>query len=253
MELDEYLGKYGAELVFSFNPNSYSRLVTLPFREVLKFFFITLFWGTVIFTIVFLVMSVTYISDIPEKLENVEEFNLEGNLITDETITLIKEPSVAIAPPETDPEHFITITKKGMWYPEWLLFGRQFVSWDDVKDIKQDSPERNEVLRGFLVFLLPSVIFWFVLIGLAKLAILFLVMLLVGYFLPQFMKQKVLFKQNLKAACFAMPSAIIIGMGLSPLGFELFWWGAALSIIIFGLAIALLSERKVRRTRAKHK
>lgn len=251
IDIERFLGRYLSLLVRSYNPNNYVKLVEIRMREILRFLFISLLSGLGIFILAFIFSSMNYVADLPEKLDSIDKFEVTGSLESNETVLLVEDPEIVVDLHGNSSEGDVVISKHGILYPAHVLFGKTFAPWSELNDFKRQTEERDLLLRGVVIFLLPSLLFWFFIMSLAKLVLLFCVILLAGYYLPRMFKHRIAFREVFKTAILAMPSAILFGVGLNPVGRELFWWGALLTVLLYGTCIILLSERRLRTGRRR--
>ncbi|MBR9700608.1 DUF1189 family protein [Candidatus Woesearchaeota archaeon] len=251
MDLERFMGKYLSMFVSSYNPNNYERMIHERHREFVKFFIKTLGIGMVIFLFTFMAVTMNYIGNIPQKLDTVERFEFGGVIKTNQSVMIVADPDIVLDLEKNDSEtsHEVVITKHGVIYPKYLFFGKTLVPWSDLKNLKQQTPARDHMLYGIVLFLLPSILVWFFVLSIVKIFLLLGFMLLAGYYLPRIFSYRILFTHVTKIALLTMPSVVVIGMGFHPIGSELFWWGAFLTLTFFTLGIALLSEKVIRASR----
>jgi hypothetical protein len=254
VDLDEHLGKYLSMLVQSYNPDTYVTLVEHSWRRFATFFFATLSLAFLIFTLVFIPATLRYIDALPQTLEQVQEFTISGSIEADHPITILQSPSVMLDLNATEErsDYDVLFTREGVRYPSFLFFGHSFVHWADVRDLKNPTPERDRLLFGFALFLLPSIIFWFALLTLIKLLGIVALLILLGYALPRAFSHRISWRETVKVAILSMPSVMLIGMGLSPLApGKLIWWGLGITVVLFALGVFMLSERAHAARRSK--
>lgn len=234
--------------VRSYNPNQYEGLMQTRFRDLLAFLGITLAIGMLLFTLLFLPVSYQYINRLPVTLDQVERFEVSGVVEAPHPVVLLEEPSIVldVGGNSTDArDHDFILTGTGITYPKYFFFGDEFVEWADLRNLKNPTPTRDRLLAGIVIFLLPSIIFWFLAYSVVLISFIFLFLVLIGYFAPRPFKHRIELAEVLKVAVLSMPSVIIIGIGLYPLAPGLlFWWGFGLTIAIFAVGVFLISERR---------
>ena len=244
VDIERYLGSYLGMLVHSYNPDRYVALMEESWRKYVKFFVLTTGITLVLFILTFLPLAFQYISILPETLQTVESFNLSASIEADHPVVILGRPEIVLDMNATSYGQDILFTREGMYYPAYVLFGEGFVPWSDMSDLKRSTPERDRLLLGILLFILPSIIFWFAFVSILKLFLAFLGLLILGYYGPRFLGRRMRFSETVKLAILALPSVMFIGVGLSPLApTPLFWWGLCLTLVLFVIGIALLSER----------
>jgi hypothetical protein len=236
------IGRYAMMLVRAYNPNQYSKLLERPGREFLAFFLLTITFSLVLFTIILIPLTFSYIRQLPETAQQVEQLELDANVAAAAPVALLNRPSIILALDANDtPQGEITLSNTGIIYPKYLFFGNAIIRWDDIHDLKNQTPTRDHVLAALILFLLPSIIFWFFLYSMLKLSLIFVCLLLLGYLLPRIFKYTISFVEVAKLAVLTVPSLLIMDLALFPLA-PLFWWGLLLTVIFFFVGIALLSD-----------
>lgn len=247
--VDKLLGKYLLMLIHSLNPNMYDKLTQHSVRELLWFFAKTLLLGMVLFLVTFIPIAFVFINQLPERLDEVERFEMQGTVQAGRPIMLASYPGIVLHANATreqalEEEAEIVLTDQGVVYPEYLFFGAEYVPWSELSDLKQATPERDRLLAGIIVFLLPSIIFWYFLVRVLQVALVMLFLVLFGYWAPRVFRHRIRLKELAKVVVLAMSPMILISMGLAPLAPRpLFWWGFFLTLGIFILVLAMLSER----------
>jgi hypothetical protein len=238
---------YLMTLVKAYNPNQYEKLIERPLREHLRFLLATFFLCMLIFTILFIPITFNYIRAIPAMTAEMQTLELDASVAADHRVTLLPRPNIVLDlttnATERDDEDLL-ITQDALIYPRYLLFGDRSLIWGEVRDLKTDSPSRD-------LFLIPSVLFWFFLYELLILFIIFWLLVLLGYCLPRLAHHRITFRETIKIAILAMPSVMIMGLGLFPIA-PLFWWGVLLTAIVYALGIALHAELAVDDHGGKH-
>lgn len=243
MDIERYLGKYVGMLIRSYNPDHYVRLMELPWKRYVKFAAATLAVSLAIFLATFIFVSARYINDLPDTLEQVDTFHLSAEVETDHEVVLLSYPSIVLDMNATGGKHDVVFTREGLFYPTFIFFGESFVPWDGIADLKQQTAERDRMLFALVLFLLPSIIFWFAVLSLLKLILVFGALVLLGYVLPRMFRYRMRFGETVKTAILAMPSVMFIGLGLSPVAPRpMFWWGTLVTVLVFALGVLLLSE-----------
>ncbi|MDD9954518.1 MAG: hypothetical protein OXR66_09390 [Candidatus Woesearchaeota archaeon] len=244
MTIEKKLGSYWLLLIKSYNPDSYGKLLDKRIHAFAEFTAKTLLLAMILFIVTFIPMSIKYISTLPDTFDEVQTFTVDGKVEADHPVELLREPHVVLDLNGEANADFV-LTNGGVFYPKYLYFGKTYVPWADLKDMKQQTSARDRLLTGFVLFLVPSIIFWFFLYSVVKLIFIFTLLVLIGYYVPKVVKHRIPFKEVVKIAALAMPSVTLIGVGLYPLApHMLFWWGLGLTFLLFAIGIALMSERR---------
>jgi hypothetical protein len=245
------LGTYAMMLIKAYNPNQYSKLVERPARDFVAFFFLSIAFSLVLFTIFVIPLTFSYIQDLPQTAEQVEQLQLSAEVKASHPVTLLSRPSIILALDANETRQgTITLSDTGLAYPKYLFFGNGLIQWEDIHDLKNQNSTRDHVLAALVLFLLPSIIFWFFWYSMVKLGLIFLSLLVLGYFIPHLFKYHVPFSEVVKTAVLAIPSLLVMDLALFPLA-PLFWWGLLLTVIFFIIGIALLSELKEHKHQGK--
>jgi hypothetical protein len=250
------IADYLEMLVKAYNPNQYSKLVERPVRDYVVFITLTTLLALIIFTAIIVPVTLNYVQSIPARTADVEQLELKADVKAAQPVMLMEQPKVTLDLDANGTRSgSLTLTDEGILYPKYLFFGTAQLPWSDVNDLKQQTPVRDRMLAGIIIFLLPSIIFWIFVFGLILCAALFLLFVILGYLAPKLFKHRLSFSESCKMATVAMPSALIFSIALSPLGAAaLIWGGFALSIILFTVGVAILSEMDVEeREYTKHK
>lgn len=243
MQIPQYI----SQLVQSYNPNQYEKMMEEPFGNLLRFLLITTIIGLFMFTIFLLPAAYRYIGELPVTLDQVEKFEIDGTVVASQPVNLLAEPSVvldiqgSVSPSDYD----FVFTSQGMTYPKYLFFGSEYIAWEDLRDLKKPTPIRDRALTGIVIFLIPSLLFWFLVYTILELILIFIILLVLGYIIPRALKHEIRFSEVLRVGILSLPSVIIIGIGLYPLApGPLFWWGFLLTAIVFGIGIFCIAERQ---------
>ncbi len=247
MDIERSLGPYLGMLVHSYNPDRYVGMMEYPWRRFAKFFLATLAIALLLFVATFLPLAMRYIGTMPQTLQEVDRFQISSDIEAARPVELLAHPSVVLdlTGNATREGRTILITHDGISYPSYGLFGTTFVNWSQVNDLKTPTPERDKFLYGALIFLLPSIIFWCALASVRKLLLASVALMIVAYFLPRLFRHRISLSETVKSVTLAMPSVMLIGVGLSPLApGPMFWWGLLLTVGVLAIAVVLLSERK---------
>jgi hypothetical protein len=233
-------------LVKAYNPNQYERLLERPGRDLLAFFLLTLSLGILVFLCVLIPMTLNYTATLGERLGPLTQFRLDANVTADGLVVVLDHPAVVIdLNANTTPPQTITLTDDGILYPAFFLFGNAELPWDEFHDLKAQSRSGNRLLSAIILFMLPSIAFWFILLSLAKIFIVALLLVLLGYIVPKVFGYSITLLDTLKVCALALPSIFILDLGLYPVA-PLFWWGFALTIIYFIIGVAIVSEPRSR-------
>jgi len=245
--LDSYVGK----LVKSYNPNNYEKMLHGRMRALLGFLCTTIVIGLVLFVVFFAIAAIQYVSYLPSTIDQIEELSLGGTVQVSHPVVLMHHPSVVLdmAHNGTSSEHVVLLSQQGVVYPKYLFtFGDAFVSWDDLTNIKVENKIRNRIILWTILFLMPSIVFWFTIVSLVKITLLLALLAVLGFIVPKLFKHSLGFTDALKIAILALPSFVIFGVGLYPLApVAMSWWGAILTLVIFTLGVAVVSKRNFRR------
>lgn len=243
-------GKYLSMLVRSYIPNQYAKLLEGRLRTFLAFFGIVLGTTALIFSIISLALTVRYIAGIPETLAPVHELRFSGSVVADAPVVLLDRPHVVLdatvngSDSAVSPRPDLLFTMGGVVYPRYLYAGESFIAWSDLNDLKRESALRDRLLGGILLFLAPSIIFWGLVYFLGRILLISLLLLLLGYWIPRLFKSRIGGKENLKLLLLTLPSALLLGVGFAPLAPRpLFWWGLGLTVGLYALGVAMISER----------
>jgi hypothetical protein len=244
------LSDYLLMLVKAYNPNQYEKLLEHRMRDYVSFFLLTLVLCMVVFAILIIPATYGFISSMPAKTAEVEQLEISANVKADHSVTLLERPNVVLDLEANTTEADFALTNKGVIYPRYFLFGERLMPWAEVRDLKTQTDTRDNFLAAAVIFILPSIIFWFFLFQLLKLALIFGLLVLLGYTLPRIAKHHLSLRETVKLAVLALPSIMIMDLAFYPLA-PLFWWGFLLTAALFFVGVALISEIQVTRKHPK--
>jgi hypothetical protein len=250
MNPTNYLGM----LVETYNPNKYAKLVERPMREFISFLIMTVLVALFLFCFFIIPVTYHYANTIPERMENVQQLVLSAEVNATGPTVLVAQPHITMdLEANTTRSGFLTLTRQGILYPKYLFFGTSAFPWSNVQDLKQQTAERDRLITGIIIFLLPSLLFWFFLFSFFLCALLFLSLVVLGYFVPRIFKHKLTFFEAVKVAIISMPSILLFGLGLYPLAvLTVLWIATLLTIILCGIGVAIVSELDMPEERRKH-
>jgi hypothetical protein len=238
MDLSDYLWMF----VKSYNPNQYARLLEHSLRHFFSFVGLIILSCLFLFSLLMVPITYNYIDSIPARTANIERLTLDAEAVAAEPVTLLERPQIVLHLDANQTRSGdITLSNDGILYPKYLFFGTQQLAWSEVKDLKQPTQGRDRMITAAIVFLLPSIIFWFFLYSLLKTTIIVALLLLLGYSLPRIFKHKISGKDTFKLVLLTLPSLLIMDLALYPLA-PLFWWGLLLTAVLFFVGVAIVSE-----------
>jgi hypothetical protein len=231
-------------LVKAFNPNQYPKLLEHSGKSFLKFLIYTVLLSLLLFIVVTVPTTYLYAQSIPENAGAMEKLTLSGEAEATGPVYLLKQPAVLIDLDANQTRHgVLTLSREGILYPKYLFFGTSFTSWSQLTDLKQETPEKRNVLRNLIIFLLPSIIFWFFLFSSLATAIGLFVLILLGYFLPKLFHHAMSFGEAVKIGLLALPSTLFFSIGFYALDVKsIFWVGIILTVVLFSVGVMVTSE-----------
>jgi hypothetical protein len=187
-------------------------------------------------------------------MEGVEQLVLRAEVNASAPVDLLTHPHVVLDTAANGTRSgIITLSNEGILYPKYLFFGTATMSWDDLQDLKQQTAQRDRFLTAAVIFLLPSILFWFFLLSLFLIGMLFCVLTLGAYCIPRMFKHRITFMEAVKVSIISIPSMLLFGLGLYPLGVVTVLLAALLlTLVAYGIGIAIISERDVPNEPRKH-
>jgi hypothetical protein len=247
------IGDYLEMLVQAYNPNKYVKLTEQKAREHISFLVITVILALAVFTAIMVPFTLRYAKSIPDRTKDIEQFQLDAHVNATRAVTLTDHPEVVLdLDANSSRTGTFTLTRSNILYPKYLFFGTGSMPWNDVRNLKQASAARDTMIASMVIFLLPSIIFWVFATGLFLCIILFVLLLLYGHFVPKLFRHRLTVAENWRLATITMPSVLIFSLALYPLGaIALVWGGLILTIVMFSIGVAVLSEMNV--AERKHK
>ena len=241
---------YLSMLIRAYSPNQYERLIEQRLRVFLAFLGMLIGVTAIVFSIVVVALTIGYVGGLPEILAPVHELRLSGNVTADAPVVLLERPTVVLdmtvngteTAAARDPD--LIFTQGGVVYPRYVYGGASFIAWSEMTDLKQQSPLRDRLLGGIVLFLAPSLVFWGLVYHLGRVLLIALVLWAFGYWVPRAFRHRIGGLTSCKLLILTLPSVLIFGVGLSPLApGPLFWWGLILTIMLYTLGVLMLSER----------
>jgi hypothetical protein len=235
---------YIAMLVESFNPNRYGKLVEQPLRKHLSFLLYSAGLSLAVFTLILVPVTLFYIAALPSHLEPVHQLQVDATVNASAPVMLIAHPPITLDMEANGTRGgLVTLSNDGILYPKYLLFGTDLIQWSAIKDLKQQSAGRDKLLAGIIVFLLPSIIFWFFLLNMLGFALLGACMLLLGWGVPKAFGHRLTPGEALRLVIITCPSMMLFSFGLYALGVStLFWVGICMSVALFSIGVILVCE-----------
>ena len=229
-------------LIHSYNPNRYEHLLERSWRYYLSFFFFIITCTIILFTILIIPVTYFYLKAIPLATAEIEELQLDAKVKANHQITLLQRPEFVLdMDANMTRTGTLTLTKEGVLYPKYLFYGTTLIKWSEIKDLKQESSTRNTIFSGMIIFLLPSIIFWFFVYSLFKIFLLSTVLAILAYFIMKILHHTLSLQHLVKIIVLSSPSIFLMGIAIYPLA-PLFWWGFLLTGVLFALGIALNAE-----------
>lgn len=237
------MGGYFWMFVKSFNPNQYEKVLQHPLRVFFAFMGLVLISALIIFTLLIVPLTYQYVASLPARTAGVEQFDLGATVSAQQPVLVLERPHIVLDMGANGTRTGdITLTGEGILYRKYLLFGNGEVRWDEITDLKNQTTTRDRMLGIMILFLLPSIIFWFFIYSTFKAAILFGLLVLLGYTAPRVFRHEIAGSAVVKLGLLTLPSFIIMDFALYPLASVLFWWGLAITTALFFVGVALISD-----------
>ncbi len=234
-----HIGEYLLMLVKSYNPNQYHKLVENNTKDMFSFIKYTFAISAIVFLCLFIPISLIYIATLNERFEPVTTLKLTGEIEANNAVTIAEHPHIVLdLAANNTPSRTITITRDGIHYPTFYLFGDSTIPWSSIFDLKSNMTSHAFLLTTFL---LPSIIFWILVWSMLKIFFLLAILVILAITLPRIFRFRISGSDAVKVAIFSSPSLLLFDFALMPIA-PLFWWGALLTTIYFWIAVLLVIE-----------
>ena len=241
------------EIIYSFNPRKLDKYTNRSFGHCIGYF-------TMILAFAFVIMMVCYAPQVglltgfvSEQISKFDAINVSGSV----------DMNTAIHVPETKPvltidmtgenvkptTQRVIITKDYVTYN--LLKGTQKVNTKQLLEPTKNKPIVSQVLALFIIFILPSIVFYSFLALWIKYFLLVLIVGTLAFLLLDLTQYRKKWVKTIKLACFAVAPVIAIEVISIPfntdwliplfriLGIPIYVIGIVLLLVLTGLAVIL--------------
>jgi hypothetical protein len=224
------------------NPDSYPKLCEeFEVADAAKQFLFTFILLSVVMLLLFIPAVLIGAPRLQQAMASFDSFSLGGNFSASVPVVLLRAPLVVVDLREnaTLTDQTLLFTKSDIQWRRWYLFGRDSVSWDEVRNAKAYS--ENAYTAVFL-FLIPSLAFWLGLFLLLKDLLLILLFGLLAFLVPRLWRFRISPGDSLKVSFFASSIMLFVEMILFPF-VRIPWLSPLLFLIFLAVGIALVGDR----------
>lgn len=235
---------YFKTLLSSFNPNSYKTLASRSLADSFNYFFFVLIFSIALMVVLFIPYSLSFSDNLHKNFESIETFVIDINLSTARPVIITDYPRVIL---DTQKENLsgelVLISKNSIQYNKYYFFGKEEVSLDELKDLKQHQKKAETIMVSILVFMVPAIaVFAFLLFAIKNLVLVFAVSF-IGFIVFKLTSYHVKFFSLIKAAIYASTIMIIPEIALL-LFYPAFIITTPLFIILFILASWSIAQKR---------
>lgn len=176
MRLREYFGM----ILSSLNPNEHKKLVKKPLFDLLKYFAFVMLLGILLSVVVMIPMLYGYQESLGGELGEFKKFNVKTDVSLDEPVTILKRPAVVVDfTKEELTNQWILVTNSSVLYKKFIFFGREEIKFSDYQNV--DDMESTSLYAKIMVFLLPAMLFWIMVLYGIKYVILSIIFSVLGW------------------------------------------------------------------------
>ena len=247
MQIQEYFKL----ILKSLNPNKYKEMAKIPFFNLVKYFFFIILLSLLVSVIILVPMITQYKDNLSSELEGVEQFQINVESSINEPITVLKKPKIVVDfQKENMTNEWILVNENSVSYNKYFFFGKEKAFFGDYQSVQED--ESVSLYSKVVIFLLPSVLFWILFIFLIKYAVLISIFSLLGWMFFMSGRNKMTFRNSLKAAIFTATPMIIIDLALWPIA-VMYLVPILIYIFFFAMGLMMVAERKGKKHHHKGK
>lgn len=224
------------------NPGTYPKLCEeMPLGDAIKQFFFTFLLFLCVMSLLFFPAVMIGAPRFHASLGSFSSFSLDANISGEEPVTLVRNPYVVadLGPNATMGSATILLTKTGIEWKKYYLFGHSAATWDELRDARDYSDNSYSLL---FLFLIPSIVFWVGLLLLVKNLLLVFVFCLLAFLVPRLWSFSISFANTCKVALYAASLMMLVEMTLFPF-VRILWLPLLLYILFLIVGIVLVGER----------
>lgn len=223
-----------------FSPHTYKDVVKLKTKELIKIWMIPVIAFLIFFIIAGTVMGMMKLGS-ADVQDNFETFEININQTQKEGFFLLTKPDIYmdLNTNQTN-DTKMAFLEKGIAYNKYLWWGKTQIAYKDLKDIK--SPSMQNVLRLFLIIMVPGLVLLWIIIMIVKYCIIGLIFIPLGMIANKLFRQQGSWKDQTKAYIAMTVIFMIFDLLIFP--FYRMYWIPLFVGIIFYLIVSLLIGKK---------
>lgn len=242
------LGERLTTLLQTLNPDAYTKLCAqLRLRDTIKQFFFNFF---AIFILMLLLLIPGVLIGAPQLEQRMHTFQdswIDGNFTAAEPIVLISDPKIIVDLSEnaTLGKEKLLITQGGVEWKRYYFFGKTTREWTDIQNVKDIS---SGFYTAIILFLAPSIAFWFGIVFILKYLIMAFIFGTLAFFIPKLWRHAISYNNAIKVALYSTTAMMLIEMILFPF-YRISWLPIALFFIFLVIGITLVGDRDITPTK----
>ncbi len=235
---------YFKKITGSFILSKYKKISSGSMMDAIKYFFFVFIMGLVLMCVFSIPFLFRMPSQIGNKMDSFENFNIDLNITTKEPLTLTKQPLVIIDKNrENLSTEFGLFTNEKFIYKKYLFFGKTEIKGKHDYNIAEDKEKLIKMGSVLFIILIPSVLLVISLFFLTKFMFFIFLFSAIAFFIIHLLKYKLSLKKIIKIAMYSSTPTILLDFMLFPY-IRLGLYSLIPFLILFILALFTVSERQ---------
>ena len=207
----------------SFNTHSYPELTDRKFGSVLKYFLFVTILSIILMFILFIPSIFYFPQAVANDVSHFQNLDVGSTFTLKDSFNLLSNPVIRMDSTQQNlTDELVLITPDTISYKQYILFGRQ-VDMPMVKNVDVANSSHAKALIGIgLIFLIPSLFFWSIILFIIYFAVIILLTFILGLIVTGLFRVGVGIGKIFKTAIYSSTAFIIMQLVLMPF-FRIFW------------------------------
>jgi hypothetical protein len=218
------------------NPNNHQSLSETKFSTVLKYYFFIIFFSVILMSLLFIPRIYSANTNLDVGVKNFDNLNLSYDFSIKTSFNILSDPVIKFDSVKSNStSEAVVITPENIYYKRFLFFGQyKIVSLEKNIDIVTSESARNFISMG-LIFILPALFFWSIIVSIIYFSVVILVTYLVVITLASMLRINVSLLRLLKMCIYSSTLFIILQLVLMP-----FFSILMLPLILYWLLVVII-------------
>ncbi|MBN1377222.1 DUF1189 family protein [Candidatus Woesearchaeota archaeon] len=235
---------YFKKITGSFILSKYKKISSGSMMDAIKYFFFVFIVGLVLMCVFSIPFLIRMPSQIGDKMDGFENFNIDLNITTKEPLTLTKQPLIIIDKNRKNlSTEFGLFTNEKFIYRKYFFFGKNEIGGKPDYNLAEDRGKLIKMGSVLFIILIPSILLVISLFFLTKFLFFIFLFSAIAFFIIHLFKYKLSLKKIIKIAIYSSTPSILLDLMLFPY-IKLGLYSLIPFVILFILALFTISEKQ---------